>query len=107
MYHSSAMYHSLLISHLQLISHVQIISHVINSVFKKITTETDDLGVIMEPEAEEGGCEEEFAMQEAEGPEESCEDTPSGIWYQHFSTCYFIVVLYQFHCTYSSILHVL
>lgn len=38
---------------------------------------TDDLGVIMEPEAEEGGCEEEFAMQEAEGPEESCEDTPS------------------------------
>ena len=50
----------------------------------------------MEPEAEEGGCEEEFAMQEAEGPEESCEDTPSGIWYQHFSTCYFIVVLYQF-----------
>ena len=61
----------------------------------------------MEPQAEEGGCEEEFAMQEAEGPEESCEDTPSGIWYQHFSTCYFIVVLYQFHCTYSSILHVL
>ena len=72
------MYHLLLISHLQLISHVQIISHVINSVLKRITTETDDLGVIMEPEAEEGGCEEEFAMQEAEGPEESCEDTPSG-----------------------------
>ena len=47
----------------------------------------------MEPEAEEGGCEEEFAMQEAEGPEESCEDTPSGIWYQHFSTCYFIVAI--------------
>ena len=47
----------------------------------------------MEPEAEEGGCEEEFAMQEAEGPEESCEDTTSGIWYQHLnSTCYFIVV---------------
>ena len=34
----------------------------INSVLKKITTETDDLGVIMEPEAEEGGCEEEFAI---------------------------------------------
>ena len=57
-----------------------------------MTTETDDLGVIMEPEAEEGGCEEKFAMQEAEGPEESCEDTPAR----------YLVPAFQYMLFYSS-----